>query len=275
MKKVCFGALSVCMAMGFSTEVAAQEHSGPMMTPPKVLTVTREFLKPGKNGTLHDKTESEFVAAMREAKWPSYYFGLDSLSGKVRSIFLTGYDSFDAWEKDVRAQQKNPKLASALDRAYADDAPLLDNVDQSVWFFREDQSHHPTTEIGSARMMELEVFRLKPGHEGDWDAIVKLVKDAYAKGLEGHWDMFQLVYGGGPAYVVIIPLKGGAEIDKNWAANKKFDEAMGAEGMRKLSELSAAAIESIEDNLFVINPKMSYVPDDVAKSAPEFWRPKE
>ena len=275
MKKVCFGVLGVCMAMGFSTEVAAQEHSGPMMTPPKVLTVTREFLKPGKNGTPHDKTESEFVAAMRDAKWPSYYFGLDSLSGKVRSIFLTGYDSFDAWEKDVRAQQKNPKLAAALERAYADDAPLLDSVDQSVWFFREDQSHHPTTEIGSARMMELEVFRLKPGHEGDWDAIVKLVKDAYAKGLEGHWDMFQLVYGGGPAYVVIVPLKGGAEIDRNWAAGKKFEEAMGAEGMRKLGELSAAAIESIEDNLFVINPKMSYVPDDVAKSAPEFWRPKE
>jgi hypothetical protein len=65
----------------------------------EVLTVTREFLKPGKSGTLHDKTESAFVAAMRDAKWPSYYFGLDSLSGKVRSIFLTGYDSFDAWER--------------------------------------------------------------------------------------------------------------------------------------------------------------------------------
>jgi hypothetical protein len=50
---------------------------------------------------------------------------------------------------------------------------------------------------------------------------------------------------------------------------------MGAEGMKKLGELSASCIESIEDNLFMINPKMSYVPDDVAKSAPEFWRPKE
>jgi hypothetical protein len=275
MKKVCFGVLGVCMAMGFSVGTAAQEHSGAMMTPPKVLTVTREFVKPGKTGKPHDKTESEFVAAMRDAKWPSYYFGLDSLSGKMRSIFLTGYDSFDAWEKDVHAQQKNPKLAAALDRAYADDAPLLDSVDQSVWFFREDQSHHPTTEVGAARMMELGVYHLKPGHEAEWDAIVKLVKDAYAKGLEGHWDMFQMVYGGGPAYVVITPLKGGAEIDRNWAAGKKFEEAMGAEGMRKLGELSAACIESSETNLFAINPKMSYVSDEVAKSAPDFWRPKE
>lgn len=275
MKKLRFGVLGVCMAMGFSLESAAQEHSGPMMTPPKVLTVTREFVKPGRNGAPHDKAESAFVAAMRDAKWPSYYFGLDSLSGKLRSIFLTGYDSFDAWEKDLSAQRKNPKLASALDRAYADDGQLLDSVDQSVWFFREDQSHHPTADIGSARMMDIEVFRLKPGHEAEWDAIVKLVKDAYAKGVEGHWDMFQMVYGGGPAYVVISPLKGGAEIDRNWAAGRKFEEAMGTEGMKKLGELSASSIESIEDNLFMINPKMSYVPDDVAKSAPDFWRPKE
>ena len=168
MKKVCFAVLGVCMAVGFSLGTAAQEHSAPMGGPPKVLTVTREFLKPGKSGTPHDKTESEFVVAMRDAKWPSYYFGLDSLSGKIRSIFLTGYDSFDAWEKDLHAQQKNPKLAPALEKAYADDAPLLDSVDQSVWFFREDQSHHPTTEIGSARMMELSVYRVKPGHEADW-----------------------------------------------------------------------------------------------------------
>jgi hypothetical protein len=261
--------------MGFSFGAAAQEQSGAKMGPPKVLTVTREFLRPGKNGTPHDKTESAFVTAMRDAKWPSYYFGLDSLSGKLRSVFLTGYDSFDAWEKDVHAQQKNGKLAAALDRAYAEDGPLLDSVDQSVWFFREDQSHHPTTDIGTARMMELSVYRVKPGHEAEWDAIVKLVKDAYAKGVEGHWDMFQMVYGGGPAYVVITPLKNGAEIDRNWAAGKKFEEAMGAEGMRKLGELSASSIESSETNLFVINPKISYVPDDVAKSAPEFWRPKE
>jgi hypothetical protein len=54
---------------------------------------------------------------MSDAKWPTYYLGLDSLSGKVRSIFLTGYDSFETWEKDMHAQQKNPKLAAALDRA--------------------------------------------------------------------------------------------------------------------------------------------------------------
>ena len=34
----------------------------------EVLTVTREFVKPGKTGEVHDKAESAFVKAMMAAK---------------------------------------------------------------------------------------------------------------------------------------------------------------------------------------------------------------
>jgi hypothetical protein len=34
------------------------------------------------------------------------------------------------------------------------------------------------------------------------------------------------------------------------------------------------AIESNESNLFMFNPKMSYVSDDWVKADPEFWKPK-
>ena len=116
---------------------------------------------------------------------------------------------------------------------------------------------------------------MKPGHEGDWAAAVKLVQDAYAKAVpDGHWAMYQLVFGGSPSYVVITPMKSAAEIDKNFMADKQFVDAMGAEGMKKLSELSTAAIESIETNLFSMNPRMSYASDEMAAQAPDFWRPK-
>ena len=246
-----------------------------MMGVPKVLTITREFVKPGKAGPVHDRSESAFVKAMSNAKWPTHYLGLDSLSGKSRSLFLSGYDSFDAWEKDQRAQQKDATLSSALERAYVADGALLDAIDQSVWVFREDQSFNPTAEIANVRYFEFETFHLKPGHEADWEAAVKLVKDAYAKGVpDGHWDMFQLAYGTTTAYLVVTPLKSAAEIDRAFAQGKQFMDAMGADGMKKLSELSAASIESIENNLFAINSHMSYVSDDVAKAAPDFWRPK-
>jgi hypothetical protein len=274
MKKLCGYLVGLCVATCFTSMAAAQDKSS-TMTPPKVLTITREFVKPGKTGTTHDNAESAFVKAMTAAKSKSYYIGLDSVSGKLRSLFLTGYDSFDAWEKDQRAVQKDPTLGPAIERALAADGTLLDAVDQSVWVYREDQSRNQTGAIGDARYMEFEVFRIKPGHEGDWAAAVKLVQDAYAKGIpEAHWAMYQLVFGGSPSYVVITPLKSGAEIDQNFMADKKFAEAMGSEGMKKLSELSAAAIESLEVNLFTMNPHMSYVSDEMAAQGPDFWRPK-
>lgn len=272
MKKGCGYLVGICLA--FASIATAQDKSS-TMTPPKVLTLTREFVKPGKTGSTHDKAESAFVKAMTTAKSKAYYIGLDSVSGKLRSIFLTGYDSFDAWEKDQRSVQKDPTLGPAIERALAADGTLLDAVDQSVWVYREDQSRNQSGAIGDARYMEFEVFRVKPGHEGDWAAAVKLVQDAYAKAVpEGHWAMYQLVFGGSPSYVVITPLKSAAEIDQNFMADKKFVEAMGTDGMKKLSELSAAAIESLEVNLFTMNPHMSYVSDEMAAQAPDFWRPK-
>ena len=115
MKKLCGGVVGLCLALGLAGVSAAQDKN--MMGVPKVLTVTREFVKPGRTGADHDKAESVFVKAMTAAKWPTHYIGLNSLSGKQRCLFLSGYDNFEAWEKDNAKIQKNATLAAALDRA--------------------------------------------------------------------------------------------------------------------------------------------------------------
>ena len=48
--------------------LAAQEMSGAAMPPPKVLVIFREFVKPGKTGMTHEKSESTFVQALARAK---------------------------------------------------------------------------------------------------------------------------------------------------------------------------------------------------------------
>ena len=78
----------------------------------------------------------------------------------------------------------------------------------------------------------------------------------------------------GTSYIVITPLKSMAEVDTNFANNSKFMAAMGADGMKKLSELSASAIEESSTNLFAFSPKKSYVPEEWVKADPEFWKPK-
>src|SRR5580658_9840548 len=103
---------ALTLAAGGSLFAAAQE----MHHPPKVLLIEREFLKPGKAGSLHDKSESHFVADMAAAKWPTHYIALNSLSGKSRALYLIGYDSFAALENDNKAVEKNAALTAAMDK---------------------------------------------------------------------------------------------------------------------------------------------------------------
>jgi hypothetical protein len=60
----------LCLLFIGSGIASAQENMGP----PKVLVIQREFLKPGKSGSLHERSESAFVRAMTAAKWPTHYF---------------------------------------------------------------------------------------------------------------------------------------------------------------------------------------------------------
>ena len=266
-------ALVVLLTAGISGIAVGQDmHAG---GPPKVLTVFREFTKPGKSGTAHEKTESAFVQAMKQAKWPTHYLAVESLSGQSRALFLTGYDSFAAWEKDTLATQKDKALAAALDRAAAADGELLSETDSTALAFREEYSLRPEVDIAHMRYFEISRFQVKQGHDKDWDEIVKLVTAAYKKIPDAHWVTYSAVYGfPDTTYIIFNPMKSAAEIDKNFAAGKDFEAVMGEEGMKKLAALSAAAIESSQTNLFAFNPRMSYPADEWVKADPEFWKPK-
>src|ERR1039458_10333350 len=103
-------ALVVLLTAGISGIAFGQDTPAGNM-PPKVLVITREYTKPGKSGTQHEKAESAFVQAVTRAKWPTHYLAVESLSGPSRALFLTGYDSFAAWEKDT--DRKSTRLNSS------------------------------------------------------------------------------------------------------------------------------------------------------------------
>jgi hypothetical protein len=246
------------------------------MSIPRVLQIQREFLKPGKAGSIHEVKESAFIDAMSRAKWPTHYIGMTSLSGKSRALFFTSYNSFEAWEKDYAGVSKNAALASALDRAYAADGELQDSTDTGVFLFQEEMSLRPKPDLGAARYMEISAYHVRPGHNKEWTEAVKLVKAAYEKGVpESHWGVFEQAYGGdGGTYLVLTSHKSLSEVDQGFADEKKFVATMGEDGMKKLSELIAVCIESSQHQLFAINPRMSYVPDEWIKSSPDFWNVK-
>jgi len=210
--------------------VAAQQSPDYAMAPPKVLTLQREFIKPGVTGAPHQKTESAFVQAMTAAKWPTHYLGMDSMSGPSRALFAVGYDSFAAWEQDNLATQKNATLSAALDRAAVADGQLLSSYDSSVLAYREDLSLRPNVNVAQARYFEIMRFKIRQGHDKEWEELVKMYTDGYGKASqEQHWATYQSVYGAdnGGVYLVFNAMKSLAEVDSGFGDSKKFEAQLG------------------------------------------------
>jgi hypothetical protein len=275
MKRLITSGLGLSLLLAGVSVVAGQENAEGPQPPPKVLVISREFVKPGKGGSIHVKAESAFVQAMTRAKWGTHYLAATALSGRPRVLFFTPYDSFDAWEKDSMAVDKNAVLSAALDKAYVADGDLLSDADQTVAVYSEETSLRPNVDIAHMRYFEVSLFRVKPGHRREWNETVKLVKGAYEKIPEAHWATYEVAYGQeGNTYLVFSAIKSASEIDHEFAQDKDFLAAMGEEGMKKLGELESASIEFSQTNLFAFSPKMSYAPDEWIKADPDFWKPK-
>jgi hypothetical protein len=277
-RKLCSGCVMLLpLAAALSPVLNAQNPADD--GPPNVLVIHREYLKPGKGGMLHDRSESAFVHAFADAKSPYHYFALDSLSGPSRSLFLFAYNSFADWEKETAAIGSNKELAAKVDHASLMDGDLLASYDAAAMMLRPDLSLNKGS-INGARYFEITAFVVKPGHTHDFTELAKIYIDTYRKvAPDTHWDTFEVMYGsplpaaaGGEVFLVFNLMKSLAETDKSIQNSDKFASELGPSGMQKVSELTAASIEATTTNLFAINPRMSNPPAEWVKREPGFWK---
>ena len=275
MKKLNPILVGLSLAVIGSSLAAAQDATSTSAVP-HILQITREYTKPYKGGAEHDKTESAFVTANREAKFPANYVGMNSLSGKARSLYFTRYSSFAEWEKDNALMAKNTSFAAEVERASLADGELLEEVDSAVYALDDELSFHIHNDLQNHRFYQVFAFHVRPGHEKEWREVVKMVKDAHEKAGDGaHWGMYRLVYGGeGGTYVALSGDPSMSVIDDGFMGQKKYMEAMGGEeGMAKLDALFGAAVDTSHSEIFAVNPKQSYVSDDWIKANAAFWKP--
>ena len=102
--------IGLCMVLAFliaaAATVVAQDYS---MSPPKVLLVQREFLRPGVSGAPHAKTESAFVQARQPQMADSATW--DGLDVSVRR--LSGGFCWECGESDNLATQERHACGSS------------------------------------------------------------------------------------------------------------------------------------------------------------------
>jgi hypothetical protein len=262
--------VAVCLV--WVVAASAQEV---MMSPPKVLVIQREVLKPGK-GAAHAKWEAGWPRAFAKANWPTHYLAATALTGEPRVVFLDGFDSLAAWEADNAAQEKNASLSAEVGNLAEKDGDYLSESRQGVLTYMEELSYQPQLPVAGTRYFRVATFHVKPGHNEHFEAVRKLAKSAHEKaGLKDHYAVFQLVGGGnGGTYVIFVPMKSLSEVDEfSTVHGKAYKDALGEDGQKQLSDFDQNGLESQESNILALSPEMSYPPSDWAK-ADKFWAPK-
>ena len=247
-----------------------------MMSPPKVLVITREALKPGKYA-VHEKWEAGWPRAFGKASWPVHYIAASSLTGEPRVLFMTGYESLAAWEKDNDNIAKNAGLAAEFAMLSEKDGDFLSEQKTAVFSYMPELSYHPEVSIAGTRYFGIFVVHVKPGHNEHFEAVRKTAAEAHAKAnLGDHYAVFHCVTGSSAGlYLVFIPMKSLAELDQfSIVHGKAYQEALGEEGRKAIADFAMQGQESSELQLFAFSPKMSYVGKDWVDADPAFWAPK-
>jgi hypothetical protein len=264
--------MSVLLSLMAATPIAvAAQDDGP----PPVLVVNREFLKPGRGGSVHEKTEGGYLAAAKAGKAPFHYFALTSITGADRALFLSPYPSFAAWEAETRLADKNPALGTALDHAMVADGDLLSATDTSVWLHRKDLSLNENNLVG-VRYFEIQQITIKPGHMKQLEEWVRLYVEGYKNIPGANWATYQQAYGtNSNTFVFLSTLKSLSESDAEFGSSSKaFEAALGPAGMKKIAALEAEVADTEMTNIFRISPKMSLPDERLIKGEPDFWKPK-
>ena len=261
-------ALALCLMHALGDQVAAQDPA-----PPKILSIFIEEVKPGR-GAAHERVEAGYPRAFKEAK-ASPYIAMTSLTGRSEAWFVVAFDSYEAWEKENRAIEKNSKLIAALARLDEQDAPFRTNQRTIVARYREDLSYNAGVNIGQMRYFQIITFRVRPGHVRSFEEARRISKGHHEKAkVDEHYAVFQ-VDSGMPSgtFMMFIPRKSLKEMDSD-PHTKAYQDAVGDDGRRKLDKMSSEDVLSVESTIFAFSPSMSYPAEALVNADPAFWNPK-
>ena len=171
---------------------------------------------------------------------------------------------------------KNPALKKEIDQVSMEDGNHLSGSRSYLGVYRKDLSYGPPVEIGKMRYFRVRTFRLKQGQNKAFEEGVKLALDGYTKShYAASFAFFEIAAGtGSPAFIALRPMKSLADMDAMEAGDKAFQEALGEDGRKTMQKVFADTVNSVENQLFAFNPKLSYPAPFVVASDPAFWTPK-
>ena len=242
---------------------------------PNVIQIFREEVKFGHEPD-HAKTEGAVVAALEKAKFPHFVIGLASLTGQPEAWFVAPFDSHAAIGEFNKRLGEDP-LATDFARLSRADAEHVSGSRIIQAVARKDLSRGAFPDAGKQRFYEITVFRVRPGHEGEFAAAGKAYGAAAGRSAPAtNYRVYEVTAGmPAPTYLIFSSMVAFAEVDKMMSNGDATMKGATAEEMAALQKFSTDALISAETYRFRLDPEMSYVPKEVRAQDPDFWMPKK
>jgi hypothetical protein len=262
-------------AMPDKMAAPAPDAMAGMHAPPNILSVETDNIK-AYSTTPYDKVAAEYVPVAAKAKLPGIFIAMESLSGAPRAQYLFTYDSFADMQSTEDFVIKDAALTAQFAALDASEAPYVTEVHNVIWHYRDDLSNNAAAaDVPHCRFWETITFHIKPGHDEQFEALMKIVQATYLKiGANIPWATFESEMGATDTYNIFVPMKSLKEEDEGLVRDKTFMDALGEDGMHHMDDVARDAYASVEDTLWEVNPKTSYVPKEWIAANPDFWAPK-
>jgi hypothetical protein len=237
-----------------------------------MVTIIREDVKVGRTAE-HARIEAGWPAAFGRANSPDYYLAMVSLTGTPQAWFIIPAASNAAYGEQMSRYDKDAATTAELDRLARADADVLDGVRTIQAMARPDLSMGAYPDLAKQRFWEISIFRVRPGHEQEFDAAAKAYISAAQRSAPGvAFRTYQVMAGMlTPTYIIFSSVQSYAEFDQMFANGMKLMQGANAEEMAALQKFSSDAAVSFETNRFRLDPKMSYVSAATRATDPAFW----
>jgi hypothetical protein len=241
-------------------------------TQPSHLTIIQEHLKPG-SGAAHVRNEAGWPEAFAKAGSKDFYIGISSMTGSQEAWFLVPYQSYAAEAASMKEGDKDPVLSAELARLSQADGEFLTGIDTIQTIARPDLSLGKFPDVGKIRFYEIMFFSVRQGHESEMDELMKTYAGVRKRvSPDASYRVYTVVAGmPDPTYIVLQSVGDYAEFDRTSAEHAKTFETATPDELKIFDKWGSAVSKSVV-NKFSVDPKMSYVPQAVRDSDPDFWK---
>lgn len=254
--------------------LALAAQTAPGAPTSRVMSIWMETVKVGKIDA-HNAHEVAWARAIAATRAPTPALAMIATSGASQNWYITSYRDWADMEQTQKTNSEHVTRASVNRQFSSAESEFLSDARGMVLTLRDDLSYGPIPDLSHFRYYVVTQVSVRPGHLTEFEENRQTVKAAFERNHRDDGYTVWQVATGEPSgtYFIFTPVKSLAELDQNEAfRGTAYTASLSDPKMKaRLEANQAAAISSMETNVFAFAPQQSLVPLSWAANDPGFW----